>query len=121
VITGRFTLVAFQTLGFAGDASYVGMLVVLYRKCQMLSGLANDKSGKSRNLPLRLLDCFLLVTPVVSDAFGASLLAESGLGAAFLAVLTLIGTISGDLSASEGDGTVTVSAICHCRESVLVC
>jgi hypothetical protein len=33
----------------------------------------------------------------------------------------LIGTISGDLSASEGDGTVTVSAICHCRESVLVC
>jgi hypothetical protein len=61
------------------------------------------------------------VTPVVFDAFGAPLLAESGLDAVFLAVLRLIGTVSGDLSTNEGDGTVTVSAICHYRKCVLAC
>jgi hypothetical protein len=65
------------------------------------------------SIPLRLLDCFRLVTPVVSAAFGAFLGAGGGGRAIFLTVVGIFGPGSGGFRAKEGEERVTVSAICH--------
>lgn len=57
------------------------------------------------DLPFRLFDCFLLAVPLAWAALEASLFAARG-------VASIVGP-PGDLSTSEGDGTMTVSAICH--------
>jgi hypothetical protein len=83
----------------------------------MLSGSASShgyrvdgKSRQSASIPLRLLDCFLLVTPAVSEAFlGAGHEAD----AVFLVGLMPIGADSGGFSTNEGDGTAIASAICR--------
>lgn len=64
-------------------------------------------------VPLRLFDCFLLATPVVSDAFGAFLAADSAGRAFFLTAVGIFGIDSAAFKAKEGDEMVTVSAICH--------
>lgn len=69
---------------------------------------------------MRLLDCFLLVTPVVSDAFGAFLL-DADSGADFFTVVGIFGAGSDAFRAYEGDAMVTVSAICHDEEMRYVC
>jgi hypothetical protein len=72
-------------------------------------------TGADGSLPLRLFDCFLLVTPVVSDAFGAFLAADSAGRAVFLTAVGIFGIDSDAFKAREGDEMVTVSAICHDR------
>lgn len=64
-------------------------------------------------VPLRLLDCFLLVTPAASDAFGAFLVAGCAERGFFLTGVGILGTDSGTFKAKEGEEMVTVSAICH--------
>jgi len=69
--------------------------------------------GEGKGLPLRLLDCFLLVTPVVSEALAAFLLADGVADAVFLTGLTSTGAASGELSLSVGGvGPATASAMC---------
>lgn len=63
---------------------------------------------------MRLFDCFLLVTPAVSEAFGAFLEdVANGVGAAFLAGVGFPGAGPGAFKAYEGDAMASVSAICH--------
>lgn len=52
---------------------------------------SSDNGTWRGSIPLRLLDCFLLVTPVVSDAFGAFLEADSGGAAIFLTCVGIFG------------------------------
>lgn len=69
--------------------------------------------GEGKGLPLRLLDCFLLVTPVVSEALADFLLADGVADAVFLTGLTSTGAASGELSLSVGGvGPATASAMC---------
>jgi hypothetical protein len=68
-------------------------------------------------IPLRLLDCFRFVTPVVCDVFGAFLAADSGGRAVFLTVVEIFGPGSEAFNTKEGDAMVTVSAICR-REAL---
>jgi hypothetical protein len=67
------------------------------------------------------LDCFLLVTPAVSDAFGAFLDAADGVGAAFLTGVGIFGAGPDAFKANEGDAMVTVSAICHDEGECATC
>lgn len=69
--------------------------------------------GRGESVPLRLLDCFLLVTPVESDAFGAFLGAGCAERLFFLTGVGMLGTGSDTFKAKEGEEMVTVSAICH--------
>jgi hypothetical protein len=71
--------------------------------------------GADGSLPLRLFDCFLLVMPVVSNAFGAFLAADSAGRAVFFTAVGIFGSDSDAFKAKEGDEMVTVSAICHDR------
>jgi hypothetical protein len=78
----------------------------------MLQSISQTALGGS--IPLRLLDCFRLVTPVVSDAFGAFLGAGCGGRAIFWMAVGTFGPGSGEFRAKEGEGErVTVSAICR--------
>jgi len=75
--------------------------------------LAGDKrSTKDASIPFRLFDCFLLVTPDISEAFETFLRAESGVAADLFACLTSAGAAVGVLDTSAGDGTVAVWAMC---------
>jgi hypothetical protein len=69
--------------------------------------------NRVRSVPLRLLDCFRLATPVVSDAFCAFLAADNGGRAVFLMGVEIVGTGSGTFSEYEGEEMMTASAICH--------
>jgi hypothetical protein len=62
-----------------------------------------------------------LVTPAVSDAFGAFLEAATGAGADFLTGVGSLGAGPDALRANEGDAMVTVSAICHDEGECATC
>jgi hypothetical protein len=86
-----FCLIALQTLCFASDASYVDMLTQNFiEKAKYYACFANNNIRMIGSLPFRLFDCFLLVTPLVSDAFAAFLLANIGVDTVFFAALVLI-------------------------------
>jgi hypothetical protein len=74
--------------------------------------MGNAEAGRI-SIPLRLFDCFLLVTSVVLDALGISLLAECGAEVFVLADVRVRGARSGHVSTSDGDKilVVTLSAI----------